>query len=431
MSVAIFGKFSEFGAGKYSERSKGGGGGIVDTHLPYGGMYLAGANARPTSLTINVPVKIEAGDELAPLSPPLYGGYTDADALSQWLFVSGDTGGGRLQYNGSEALVHTVTMSCSGYMPSGAGAQLFLGIVKNGDDILDVRSTQPVYWPLLGTDNTPANFSIDYQGLFLPGDYIECWVLNSSNSFSPLVTYLRCYVQAIAPAPALVTGYWLDQDGNNVADNNNNPILISTPLIPAAKTKSRMSSLVNKQIYQFPPKNAPALTDLCPFSDEENSHETVQTTWQNIFNLFAASLPAGTFTPIFSNLLGISGDIALVSASYFCSNPRPGGIIISSAQFVLTSDSSGDLMSLDMTDAVPTNFTDQFNAQLIGFSIVKTADIGNVGTIGSGWENLLVAKNGGGTTLTLEGATVDTEYLVNVTWFSNIQPEPRSDNNEK
>jgi len=135
----------------------------------------------------------------------------------------------------------------------------------------------------------------------------------------------------------------------------------------------------------------------------------------------AQGMGMGPWIPDFSNLSGITGSAILVKASYFCPNSAAGGIVISNAEFIVTADDSGDLMSIDLSDAVTTNFSDAIQAGLMGFSIIKTANIGVVGATGDGWKNNLVAKDGGGITLTFEGATTSTDYLVSVTWLSNIQ----------
>lgn len=54
--------------------------------------------------------------------------------------------------------------------------------------------------------------------------------------------------------------------------------------------KSLLMAATNKQIYQFPPNSSPALTDLVPQSDESAAHETVQSDWQHILDLFKPEL---------------------------------------------------------------------------------------------------------------------------------------------
>ena len=230
MAVAVFGKYSESGGGKFSERSKSGGGGIVTTDLPYGGMYIGGANARPTALAMNIATKIEAGDSLAPTSPPRYEAFVANAAMSQWAFTSGPTDGGRLTYTGAIPLWQQVSLSLCGYMPAGAGqagASVIVGSVKNSLGF-NVKSVMQTYWPFADTDNVPTNVNLTYQDLFEPGDYLEAWILNQANASSPLIIYLIMTIQALGPVPPAALNFIIDQNSNEISDQDNNGILGAT-----------------------------------------------------------------------------------------------------------------------------------------------------------------------------------------------------------
>lgn len=195
--------------------------------------------------------------------------------------------------------------------------------------------------------------------------------------------------------------------------------------------KERLKIGDNKQIYQFPAKNNPALTDLSVFSNEENSHKTVQTTWQNIFNLFTGNMPEGFYSPVITINSGINGSATLIKSSYRANNNSAGSMVDTSSQFLVTADDSGDLMWVTIQNPIPDHFSDINQAQLISFSIIKSSNIGITGAVGDGWKNDLSANLSGGVDVTFEGAEPSIEYLVSVSWRYQIQAALRRIKNVK
>lgn len=176
---------------------------------------------------------------------------------------------------------------------------------------------------------------------------------------------------------------------------------------------------LDEKISQMPPIDTVTPATLLEVSKPDGMGGYV--TFSARADQLGQSMGMGPWTPAFSNLSGITGSATLVKASYFCPSSSPGGIIIATAEFKVTANGSGSLMSIDLSDAVTTNFSAATQAGLMEFSIIKTSNIGIVGAIGDGWKNNLVAKIAGGIRVTFEGANISTEYLISVTWFSNIQ----------
>lgn len=138
--------------------------------------------------------------------------------------------------------------------------------------------------------------------------------------------------------------------------------------------------------------------------------------------------PGGRYVPTLVLISGLtSASVVLDSASQplasFVGNSKDaGGEIDCTVRLLITTDGSGGLCSLTISNPIPANFTTTGQAQIVGQpSIVQT--LGSVGNTGSGNNNNLTAvtSSNAGVLFTFEAAQINTSYYIDVSWKYEIQ----------
>jgi hypothetical protein len=200
-----------------------------NANLSYGEMVITNNSRATNAMFPSLDwVKVEAGDPLAPTSPPDYSLYGPGD-LKNWEF---DSANARLVYIGTKSGYYEVRASLSALMADGAGTFISFALRKNDntDDELTTKSIMPFTARVglsLGDVVTGADsVSLQASGFFETNDYIDIVVQNNSDSDLPLVHTMNYFVSSVGDASApLQPVFIISNEGDFFVDNNGDFII--------------------------------------------------------------------------------------------------------------------------------------------------------------------------------------------------------------
>lgn len=133
--------------------------------------------------------------------------------------------------------------------------------------------------------------------------------------------------------------------------------------------------------------------------------------------------PGGAYSPSIDIVGGLIAT-ALTSAKYLGNYSGATGILNVTARFVAIADTSNALMIVEISNPFAAHFTGSNQAQISGFTIIRTSNLAMAGAVGDGWFHDLTAVSGGGVLLSFEGALPSVSYTINAGWMYQIQSPP-------
>lgn len=188
--------------------------------------------------------------------------------------------------------------------------------------------------------------------------------------------------------------------------------------------KNLLKIATNKQIYQFANNPTPQLTDLVPQSNENNEaapHQTVQSSWQQILDLFFSEMPGDSYIPEISVLSG-GTYVDTYKAFYTASKLTPGGIVNGFVEFEIKSDTSNQLIYVSISAPTAANFSDQLQCGGDG-SVIPTDT--NTGAIGCGLVREVYSDSSSDIILvSIELAQTNYNAIIKLYFTYQIQPTP-------